>query len=155
MQNIAGQVSTDLEIKEIRAEYPDAALKEGMVIGYDKIEAITGLLRASSRFKTITRRWRKLVEQETRKVVILQRNGQFIVADNDGKISTGNTALKSAVKKARRAFILTARVDTTKITDVDKSRLLLLQRNAGAILAADQAKASTQLPTLESSYATI
>lgn len=145
-----GGVPTDPEVRQLRDAYPDADLQPGAVIPYDDAAAVIGSPKDSARFRTVTTRWRSMVERESGKIVIGTEHGVgFKVLDNVQKISLGNAKLASAVKSSRRAYILTARVETKGLSQEEKDRLLLLQRRSGALLATAQIKSAADLPSLE------
>lgn len=144
-----GGVPTDPEINMLRERYPVADMSPGQVIPYKEVAEVIGCPHGEHRFKTVTGRWRRLVENETQTVVIgTERGVGFKVLDNTGKIDLGQSKLVTAVRSARRSYKLTATV-RGPVNDEDKERLTQLQRRSGALLATAQIKSTVELPKLE------
>ena len=144
-----GGVPTEPDVKALRETWPDSAMEAGQVIPYDAVAKVIGSKRESARFRTVTSRWRALVERETGRIVIgVELGVGFKVLDNTQKIDLGHSHLASAVRQSRRAYRLTATVDTKGLDEQDRDRLTLLQRRSGALLATAQIKGTAALPTL-------
>lgn len=145
-----GGVPTDPDVHALRARWPESSLSVGMVIPFEDIEAVLRLHRNAHRFKTVTGRWRKLVESGTGTIVIgSERSVGFRVLSNEQKLDLGNQKFVSAVKSSRRAFEITGRVDIKTATDDEKARATFLQNRAAAILSVAQIRStSSELPSL-------
>jgi len=147
-----GGVPTEPDIRALRDAYPESEMTAGTVIPYEAVEEIIGVGRDENRWKSVTNRWRKVVERETGRVVIgVEAGVGFRVLDAVQKIDLGHSKLATAGRHARRAYVLTARVETAGLSDEEKARLMNLQKRSGAFIAAAQIKSTAELPTLGSS----
>lgn len=145
-----GGVPTDPDIQALRARWPESGLSVGMVIPFDEIEALLRMRRSDCRFKTVTNRWRKVIENGTGTIILGSERGiGFRVLSNSQKLDLGNQKFASAVKSSRRAFEITGRVDVKTATDEEKDRASFLQRRAAAVLGVSQIRStSSELPAL-------
>jgi hypothetical protein len=75
-----GGVPTDPDIKRLRDHFPDSQMQEGAQFPYADVEEVLGVDRKSNRFRTVTTRWRKIVEDES---------GFIIGADPDAEAYKG------------------------------------------------------------------
>lgn len=144
-----GGVPTEPEVRALRDAYPDSEMKAGTVIPYEDVEKVIGSKKESNRFRCVTARWRGMVERETGRVVLGVEPGVgFKVLDPAQKIDLGHAKLASAVRHSRRAYVLTARVETAGLSDDEKGRLMVLQRRSAALIATAQIKSTADLPKL-------
>lgn len=145
-----GGVPTDADVKALREAYPDGSLTDGREISHEEIERLIEVRRNTSRYRAVTNRWRKLVENDTGRIVIVALRGVgFRVAPNGTKVSLSEDQLRQAGRKARRASILTARVDVSGLSEEERSRLLHVQRLSASILASAQLKSKeNNLPSI-------
>lgn len=145
-----GGVPTDPEVRQLREAYPESEMEPGHVIPYDDVAKVINTGKATNRFRSVTTRWRNIVERETGRIVIGTEAGVgFKVLDNSQKIDLGHSKLASAVKSSRRAYLLTARVETRGLSQEERDRLLVLQRRSASLIATAQIKSTAELPTLE------
>lgn len=146
----AGGVPTEPEVRALREAFPEGEMKPGQVIPYEEVERVINTRRDDNRFRSVTTRWRKVVERETGDVVLgSEPNVGFKVLDNTAKISLGHSKLTTAVRSSRRAYVLTARVSPKELSEEEKTRWLALQRRSAAMIATAQIKSTAPLPTLE------
>lgn len=144
-----GGVPTEPEVRALREAFPESDLEPGRVIPYGEVEAVISARRGESRFETVTRHWRKIVERETGRIVIDPIPGiAFKVLSEVEKIDKGNGKLASAVRSSRRAYMLTSRVETAKLPEEEKARLLSLQKRSAALISTAQIKSTASLPTI-------
>jgi hypothetical protein len=144
-----GGVPTEPDVRALRDAFPDSKMAHGDLITHAQVEATIGTSRASSRYRTVTTRWRKAVERETGRVILGPEKGVgFRVLDNTQKIDLGYLKFTSAVRSARRAHVITARLDAGATED-DKARALQLQRRTAAVIASAQIRSASDLPKLE------
>ena len=85
---------TDLDIRRIRDQFPDDALNCEQKISHEEIEQIIECSRDSYRYKTVTARWRKLVENSTNKIIGADRGTGFIVLSEPGKLDLSGDKLR-------------------------------------------------------------
>lgn len=71
-----GGVPTDPEVRRLKDRYADVARLRGTTIPHDDVEELIGVSRHSSRYKTVTDRWRRHVERETG--VVISGQGEAI-----------------------------------------------------------------------------
>jgi hypothetical protein len=144
-----GGVPTEPDVRALRDAFPEAEMEPGTIIPYERVEALIGAGRKSNRWKTVTEKWRKIVENQTGRVIIGTVAGVgFKVLDNTQKVDLGYSKFSSAVRIARRAHIITARLDAGA-SDDDKARALQLQRRTAAVIATAQVRSVADLPKLE------
>jgi len=149
MSNYFGGVPTDLDIKKIRSEFPDLALKDGQRISYEEIAGLIKEPVRSNRFRSVTTRWRKLIEEESNIIVGCVDGRAFVVLTDGQKLGLAGTKFRSAVKHTRRARKLLARTDRNKLSKEERERFDHQDRNTAAILLAAQQKSPKALPDLK------
>lgn len=137
-----GGTPTDLEVKRIRDQWPDSQLKEGQVITYDEMAAVIGSPKNSNRFRTVTARWKKMVEHDSQMEILIgvQYGVGFTVLNDSQKLGVSVAKIKTAVKAVRRSFLVAGHVDAKKLTDDEKQRLYALQGRQAKLLAAAQVR---------------
>ena len=108
-----GGVSTDPDIKMIRDVYPDSDLGIGILIPYEAIaQVIRQPDRHTYRYRTVTWRWRKLVEKESGIVIGTVAGQGFKVLDEHEKAGVSQSKGRTAIKSARRSLEVGSLVDT-------------------------------------------
>lgn len=143
-----GGLPTEPDIKRIREAFPDCELKAGDIIRHDNIERVLQVKKGSSRYQTLTTRWRKLVETESGIIIGAERGTGFKVLSDGQKVGLSGAKLRSAARFARRAYIVAGRVDRSNLTDDERTRLDHQTRCSAGIIAAAQIKSQSQLPSL-------
>lgn len=137
------------DIQAIRAKYPDHKLEEGQIIDYEMIAKIIGQSKDSNRFRSVTTRWRKLVEEETGRLMIGTELGVgFKVLSNKSKLELGVGKQRAGVRCIQRANVIGHLVEPKKLSEEDRERHAQLQRRTGAIMALEQIKSTKSLPTI-------
>lgn len=137
------------DIQAIRTKYPDHLLEEGQIIDYEMISEIIGVPKNSHRFRSVTDRWRKLVEYETGRVLIGTEPGVgFKVLSNKAKLETGCTKQRIGLRFLQRANVIGHLIDPKKLSEDDRERHAQMQRRTGAIMAIEQYKSTQSLPTI-------
>lgn len=146
-----GGIPTEPDVKALRDAYPETEMTPNSVIPYEEVEAVIGVQKDSARFRTVTDRWRAVVQQENKALVIgTERGVGFKVLTNHQKLNLSNAKLKTAARSARRSYALTAKVQTDQLTEEERERLTTIQRRSAAFLASQQIKSKeTDLPSLE------
>jgi len=144
-----GGVPTAPDIRRIRQHYPDADLKPGQLIDYEKLAEIIGVKLGDPRFRTVTTAWRKAVERDSNKIISTDRGIAFRVIDEDEKVAESGRHTKSAAKKLRRGLNV---LGTVKIAELSKEARKSFDFNTlriGKMLSFTRMRSVTQLPTKE------
>jgi hypothetical protein len=142
-----GGVPTDPDIRRIRQEHPDHTLTPGTLIRYEDVERLIQTGRDTARFRTVTDKWRRQVEDETGSVVIGTEPGLgFKVLTEAEKLNLGYDKLRSAARSARRSYVVAGRVSVSQLSEEDRERHRVLQQRNAAVISAAQVKSKAQLP---------
>lgn len=139
-------VPTEPSIQKLRDAYPE--MKIGDRIPYSAVERLIGCKRESFRFKTITARWRKLIEHERDLVIGVVPTIGFEILDDPQKLNLGASKLKSAIKTARRSYTIFSRVDRAALSASDQSRLIHEEHKAATTMACGLIKRTAPKPNL-------
>jgi hypothetical protein len=145
-----GGIPTGPDIRLLREMYPDSELGE-TVIPYQKVAEILRCDRNSNRFKTITNRWRKLVEVESGKVLGVKKGEGFVVLNDREKLDLSWQKLRTAARCANRSRVVASRVSISNLSSEDRARLEHNSKVSSGILAVAQIKSNQPLPTMEAS----
>lgn len=143
-----GGLPTEPDVKRIREIYPDSALKVGDLIAYEDMAEALDEEKDSFRFKTITNRWRKLVEKDCGKVIGVEKGIGFKVLSDSQKLDLSGLKLRSATRMARRSYIVAGRVDRRNLSEDERKRLEHHSRCSAQVLAASQLKRTAELPSM-------
>lgn len=143
-----GGLPTEPDIKKIREFYPDQSLKVGDVIAYNDIAEILGVPYGSSRFKTVTDRWRKVFEKDSGKVLDCEKGVGFRVNHDSQNLDLSGKKLRTATRMARRSYIVAGRIDRKNLSDDERKRLDFQARCSAQVLAASQIKRTAEVPSL-------
>jgi len=145
-----GGIPTEPDVNKLREQYPESSMDLGAVIPYGDVARVIGCRKDSSRFKTVTNRWRRLVERETGTIVIgTERGVGFKILDNQQKLNVSSSLLDQSVRRSRRAYQVTGRINLRQLSDEDRERLLAIQQRTAAVVATAQIQSTTDLPSLE------
>lgn len=143
-----GGVPTDPDIRRIREEYPDEQLAEGDFIPYSAIEQVIRCEKGSNRYKTVTNRWRGLVEKENQ-IVIGTRPGEgFVVLTDAEKVDMSGGKLRTAVRQTRRSIVVGSMVDRRKLDPAQKARLAHIEAVNARLAETARLASKGELPTL-------
>lgn len=143
-----GGVPTDIEIRRLREKYPETDLAEGQIITHEEIESIIQERRDSYRYKTVTLRWRKLVEHLSGKILgpVL---GVGLKVLNDGeKVTLSSSKLKSAGRLSRRSYNVLSLVDTKALNKQELVEYDHSLKNSASIMMISKLKSKTILPAI-------
>ena len=143
-----GGVPTDIDIKRLRDAFPSDQLKEGTLIPYSKVESVLELKRSECRFKTVTSRWRRIIENELGLVIKAKTNEGFYLCDDPAKLDVAGEKLRTAAKAAKRSMVVVARTDRNKLDDERKNDYDLKAMHAAAMISTAQLRKKKALPTL-------
>lgn len=149
MNSYFGGIPTDIDVRAIREHWPDESLKVGEVIKHDDMEAILKCGRKSCRYKTVTARWRKLVENSTNKIIGAKRGEGFVVLSEREKVGLSGDKLRSAGRLARRSYIVAGRIDVKELSDDQRKELDFVNRKTAAVLTAAKLRPTADLPSLD------
>lgn len=134
-----GGVPTDVEVRDLRSRWPESEMKPGDVIPYEVVEEMIGAKRHTSRWASVTGRWRKIVERETPHLVVgTERGVGFKVLSAAEKLDLSETKLDTAARAVRRSYKVAARVEVKELDDDERARLSLAQHRGAAILRVKQ-----------------
>ena len=141
-------VPTEIDIRKIRQTYPDSSLNVGDQILYQDIEQLIQCKRDSYRFRTVTYRWRRLVENATNKIIGTNRSIGFVVLSEEEKLSLSGDKLRSAGNLAKRSYVVTARIQTNQLSPEQRKELNFIVKKTSAVLAAARLRPTAKLPTI-------
>lgn len=145
-----GGVPTGPDIKALREAFPEEEMTPGDVIQYSIVEELLGVTVQTSRFRTVTTRWRKIVEKESKIILGVKPGVGFVVLSDSDKVDLSGAKIRSSFRSARRSFVVTGYVDTKNLSEHEVNRLDSLKRSAAAVLCAHQVKGvRNNLPSLE------
>lgn len=143
-----GGVPTDIDIKKIREFYEESDLAPGRIIPYDEVAELLKINKNSFRFRTVTNRWRKIVENETNIIIGTEPGEGFKVLTESEKAELSGSKLRSAGRFARRSYVVGNRIDRRALTE-DEARMLDHKIAVSAkVLAAAQLRQNLTLPQL-------
>jgi len=110
-----GGIPTDSDIRLL--EETIGIPEIGKIVPYEDVEEILKISKDSSRFKTVTVRWRKKVERDHNVIIGTERGIGFVAKDSASRIDIGSGKLKSGLKSIRRANKVVSSTDHTDLTD--------------------------------------
>lgn len=143
-----GGMPTAPDVRRIREEFPDSDLIEGETeISHSRIAAIVGVSVESSRFKTVTRQWRKDVEDSCGKI-ITSHNKVFYVQDDTGKLGVVRGHIRVAGRSLRKAKRRGALIDRSKLTDDNRALFERENYRLSKLSEADRIASSVEAPSL-------
>jgi len=144
-----GGIPTDLDVKRLRDAYPFDEMSVGDIMPYSDIEAMLGIDRRSSRFKSVTLSWRKRAFRETPFTIGTERGLGFKVLSDSETAKLSGDKLGCATRAMRSSVRYAARVDTRNITSEERAVLYFNNDRVSKALLTLQIKSSTALPDIE------
>jgi len=124
---IAKNPATEVDVARLMSVYPDI-LPDGRRITHEQLESVLGMSRLTSRYRTVTNRWRRLLFTE-RRVFLDGRIGDgtgFIALTPDEMVRFANREVRSAGRKLQKAIaVASAPNDEQLSADMKKYRQLL------------------------------
>jgi hypothetical protein len=143
-----GGVPTDIDIRTLREAFPESKMAPGVKISYDKVAELLDVESRSYRFRTVTHRWRRLVEKDTG-IVIGAGNGTFVVMDDHEKLDLSVSKLRASYRSVRRSVTVAGLTDRKVLTTEEQKKYDALTAKQKAMLAAAQVRgAQKELPSL-------
>jgi len=139
---------TEPDLDKLRELWPGAKMQEGQVITYSDIEAAIFYDRSSHRFGTVLARWRKLLMEEQRIVLVPVPTVGFKVASDSEKVAVTHGHLRKSVRSAQRSFIIGNMVNASKLTPDEKQRHQVAVQKSGFWCAYNNLRPRAKLPEL-------
>jgi hypothetical protein len=144
-----GGIPTDIDIKKLNDNYPADALKAGDVIFYSEIEDLLKINRNDHRFKTVTTRWRSILERETGMRIGAYAGDTFKVMSESEKLVAVENKKRSVVRQVRKNRARTTMINPKELTEDERRRLEHESITANNILAIQQLRnKQLTLPTI-------
>ncbi len=97
---VEGGVPVAPDVNRIREAFPDRSLEAGQIIYHGYVQELLGEPPESARYRTVTNRWRRDVEDSVGKVILAVRGVGFIVADDHAKSESEGKRLKKGYLSA-------------------------------------------------------
>lgn len=111
------------------------SVEPGTRIDYATIEDMLGIVRGSSRFRTVTQAWRRRLFREQR-LQVEADGAAFVVLTAAQAVSAAATRLHRVGRAAGRTVVRVEAIDPRELDDGDQKRHFLLRRHAAAALDA-------------------
>jgi hypothetical protein len=109
---------TDIELRKLKEEYPFDDLFEGQVFSYKEIEQLLNLKWGTSRWQSVTNRWRRTVEREVGKMIVpIPGAKQFKILDDPGKVEYSGKRQIEAKNKTVKSIKALALVDRAALPE--------------------------------------
>ncbi len=143
-----GGVPTDIDLRRLREAFPPDSLKVGTLIPYANVAAAILCEVNSYRYRTVTNRWRKIIEAEHGKIIGTKAKEGFIVLDDHEKLDLSSAKLRSSRRAARRSLQVAAKIDRKELTESECIAHDLNTLRAAAITATSQIRKALDLPSL-------
>lgn len=144
--------STDSEIKRIEQVIPAEILLPGKNVLHEELERVLDLTRDQSRYRSVTGRWRRLLQEQHGIVLKAVQGEGFRVLTEAEKVSKATGQIEGIGRAIIRTGKTLQTVDTSKLSGLDRG-VYNHQTKRLSILAssADQKRFKAPLPSLEDS----
>lgn len=133
-----GGVPTEMEVNRLREVFPADSLKPGDVLDYSEVAKVIDCEYRSHRFTTVTSRWRKILENECGVIVGTEPGLGFKVLDEPQKVDLSGSKLRSAVRAARRSYVVLTKVDRKQLSEEKLSRFDHIKKSSAAMIGSAQ-----------------
>jgi len=133
-------------VQKIRQKYPDNSLTKGQGISFFDIEQLIGVNSSLCLFRTITNKWRRMLETESGIITCVQQK-HFIILDEHRKLNLSASKFRSAVNFARRSIEVASRINTRELSQDERERLNLLSQRNASMISVSMTKSNIELPT--------
>lgn len=144
-----GGLPTDPEIKRLMDAFPESEMKVGDKFSYDRVSEVISAPYGSNRFRTITNRWRNIVEKRCGLFIGIPPDmaGEgFRVLSEQEKLELACRKHGTVVTGIRRTSILIASTDRSALaSDEDKKFYDLLHGRNAAMIASAQIRNKTKM----------
>jgi hypothetical protein len=118
MENYFKGLPTDIELRKLKEAYPFDELCEGQLFSYKEIERLLNIKWGTSRWQSVTNRWRRTVEREVGKMIVpIPGAKQFGILDDPGKIEYSGKRQVEAKNKTVRSIKALALVDRARLPE--------------------------------------
>lgn len=126
MTTIVKNPNYDVDVDRLDDVFSDL-IPDGRTLRHTQIEAALGVHRATARYRTVVRKWRRRLRE--RCLILdgeLARGEGFIVLTPDGMVNHGNRNIRSAGRKLRRAINDIALPRDEQLSDAVRQQRALL-----------------------------
>lgn len=130
-----GGVPTDPDIATLRNAYPVEDLTEGRVILYEDVGKLIMEGPKTHRFRTVTKRWRKMLEQENSIVLGSKAGVGFLVLSPQERVTLASGHLHSSCRQAMRAHRRSGDVPRTRLTAEEAKRADHIMHVSAAVIS--------------------
>jgi hypothetical protein len=139
---------TNIEIKALNERWPESEMESGDVFSYEDVASTIGADPGSFRFKTVTSRWRSIVERNTGKRIGTDKAGHFKVLTDSEKLMAIESKRRSISRQGRKNLVRVSYVDRKKLSGDERARLDHVMLAEGNALAASQLRKRIELPEM-------
>lgn len=144
-----GGIPTKPDIIALNKKYPVESLTPGRIIKYDEIESVISCDKYSHRFRTVTTRWRDLIENGTGIRIGAFGGSHFQVLNDSEKLEFIIDKKRSMIRQTKRNLVRTNYVDRDNLSDEEKASLDHETNNAKKMLASQQIRdKNLKLPSI-------
>lgn len=143
-----GGVPTSIDIRKLQEQWPETEMKAGDTFPYEEIEIVISEGRSTNRFKTITNRWRNIVERNTGKRINPDGLNGFKVLTESEKLAAIEGKRRSIEKQGRRNLVRAGFVERKSLNNDERRRLDHVVLNEKNALAVKQLRQPLELPEM-------
>lgn len=140
-----GGVPQDPDVRKLRESYPESRLEQGQIIPYSEVESILQERQNTNRYRSVTNKWRKQVEEETGVMIGVERGEGFKVLQENEKLDLSSSKLRTAKRASRRAYEVGSLVEPSRLTEDEKKKLDFNTNKAAKIMALAQVRSNKKL----------
>jgi len=141
-------VPTSIEINRLREVYKKEDLVPGVVIPYEDVEDIIGCLKNTYRYKTITQRWRHLIEMEYGVLIGVERCIGFKILHDNEKVDASSAKFRSAINATYRSLKIASIVNVRELTEEKRTQFDHNNKKATSMLQSQRLKPKFDLPII-------
>jgi hypothetical protein len=144
-----GGVPTDTDIATLRNAYPVEALTEGRVIPYEEVGKLIMEGPKTHRFRTVTNRWRKMLEKENSIVLGAKAGVGFLVLSPQERVTLASGHLHSSSLQAVRAHRRSGDVPRARLTTEEGKRADHILHVSAAVISHGRLLSRQEKPELQ------
>lgn len=144
-----GGITTTPDVNKLLEEYTKDKLVPNYEIPYKDVEIITGAKYGTSRWDSVTNRWRKKLEN-LYNIIIGCKDGSksFIVLNEKGKLNLSGKKMQMATKSLKRSIVVAHTIDRKALTTEEAKELDFIKDKSAKMVAINQIKSNVELPQL-------
>lgn len=143
-----GGIPTDLDVKKLQEHWPENEMKPGDTYEYEEISGLLDVPVKSNRFRTITNRWRRVVEHAVG-IIIGPSDGKCLkVLTESEKLGLSRSKLRTSSKLGRRSMTILARTDRKALSDAERAAYDHQKETSAKVISAAQLRKSIDMPAL-------